>query len=172
MKKIITVLSLILIAQMAFSQPQYGHINYGTLLSVLPETKKADKDLAAYQTQLQNDLKSEVEKYKKRYLEINKQVQNGDLSPIQISKYEEEIKQKESQLKLQEIQISEKVANRRQELLAPILKRAKEAIAAVAKERGYVMVFDTSIFNAILSATEESDLMPYVLAKFGITYDK
>ena len=172
MKKNTTFLLLLLIAQLAYAQAQYGHINYGTLLSVLPETKQADKDLEAYQVQLQDDLKAAVEKYKKRYIEINTAIQNGDLSPVQVAKFEEEIKQTENKLKLQELQISDKVGKKRQELLAPILDRAKKAIEAVARERGYVMVFDTSIFNAILSATEESDLMPYVLAKFGITYDK
>lgn len=172
MKKITTAFLLLFSIQFAYAQVQYGHLNYGTLLSVLPETQQADKTLEAYQKDLEAALKVKVEDYKKKYSEVAQKVQDGLLSPGEIAKYEEEFKQTEDQLKFQEIQISEKVAKKRKELLDPIIERANAAINAVAKERGLLMIFDTSIFNAILAATDEADMMPYVLAKLGIDYNK
>ena len=172
MKKLSILLFILFIGQLSFSQTQYGHLNYGTLLSVMPETQKADITLETYQNQLQDDLQAKIDQYKARYLEINELLQNGTASPKQIALFEDELKKAESQLKFSEIQISEKVKTKRQELLQPIILRAQDAIQQVAKERGISMVFDTSIFNAILAATDESDLMPYVLAKLGIDYNK
>ena len=56
----------------------------------------------------------------------------------------------------------------RNEMLKPIVARAQTAIDEVAKENGYVMVFDTSIFGAIMYAKDTEDIMPLVKAKLGI----
>ena len=53
-------------------------------------------------------------------------------------------------------------------MLEPIVARAESAISEVAKENGYVMIFDTSVFNAVMYAQETEDIMPLVKKKLGI----
>ena len=57
---------------------------------------------------------------------------------------------------------------KRQELLGPIIKKAKDAVTTVAKEKGYQLVFDSSIFGTILFAEDTTDLLPMVKVHLGI----
>ena len=61
----------------------------------------------------------------------------------------------------------DKFASKKQELYAPILKKADDAVKAVAKENGYSYVFDTSA-GAVLYAWDSDDLMALVKKKLGL----
>ena len=67
-----------------------------------------------------------------------------------------------------EQEVMQKVAKKREDLLRPILDKVDAAVKAVGKENGYGMIFDTSLFNFILSADESEDVMPMVKKKLGI----
>ena len=56
---------------------------------------------------------------------------------------------------------------KRQELLAPILRRVDDAIREVGKENGFQFIFDESI-GAILFDGNAEDVMPLVKAKLGL----
>ena len=66
-----------------------------------------------------------------------------------------------------ERQIQADVAGKRDELLEPIVTSAQEAIAAVAKEKGLLLVFDTSVYGAIMYAADTEDIMESVKAKMA-----
>ena len=53
-------------------------------------------------------------------------------------------------------------------MLKPIIEKAQKAIEEYAKENGYVMVFDTSVFNAVLFVDEGDNLMDVIKAKLGL----
>ena len=42
-------------------------------------------------------------------------------------------------------------------------------VEQVAQENNFQLIFDTSMFNAVLFAAESEDVMPMVKAKLGIT---
>ena len=64
--------------------------------------------------------------------------------------------------------ITQQLNQAREELLVPIITDAEKAIADVAKANGYSMVFDTSMFNAVLFAAESVDIMNQVKERLGI----
>jgi outer membrane protein len=53
------------------------------------------------------------------------------------------------------------------ELSEPLIKRAKEAIEAVAKENGYTYIFNSSD-GLVLYATPSDDVIDLVLKKLGV----
>ena len=59
------------------------------------------------------------------------------------------------------------MAKKREELYKPILERVNAAMQAVAKENGYLLVFDTST-NVLLYADEALDVTNLVKAKLGL----
>ena len=61
----------------------------------------------------------------------------------------------------------QEVSAKRDELLKPILTKVYDAIKAVAKENGYMMIFDTST-GAALFALESEDITALVKKKLGI----
>ncbi|HNE30253.1 MAG TPA: OmpH family outer membrane protein, partial [Saprospiraceae bacterium] len=61
----------------------------------------------------------------------------------------------------------QKVAAKRDELLQPILDKIDAAVKAVAKENGYLMIFDTSS-GAMLFAADTEDVTELVKKKLGM----
>lgn len=56
---------------------------------------------------------------------------------------------------------------REQQLLTPIMDKAKKILKGVANEKGYTLVIDNSRDAVLVSATAD-DLMPDVKLKMGI----
>ena len=81
-------------------------------------------------------------------------------------------KQKELQDLNERIQTFQNTAqedwqNKENELLTPIINKAKKGIEDVAKENGYTYVFDTSV-GVLLYFEPSDDIMPLVKKKLGI----
>ena len=167
MKKL---LFLLLLSGITFSvsAQKYGHLNFGNLLSAMPETKVADETLKKFQQDLVAKGDTMAKKFQEKYVATSKDVQEGKLSPLQQQTREAELKKEQETIVAYEREISQKVQAKREELLTPIIDKAEKAIADLAKAEGYVMVFDTSVFNAILFAQETDDLMPKIRTNLGI----
>ncbi len=60
------------------------------------------------------------------------------------------------------------IQKKQQELLTPIIEKAKAAIDKVAKENGYMAIFETGSLAAFDEAAL-TDLAPQVRAELGIT---
>lgn len=147
---------------------KYGYINLGNLVASLPESKAADSELKAYQEQLVKKGEEMAKAFQAKVVAYQKSVADGGMAPIK-AKEEEAALQKEQQSILQyEQEVSQKLQTKRNELLKPIVDKATTAIKEVGKENGYAMIFDSSIFNAILYLEEKDDIMPLVKAKLGI----
>lgn len=147
---------------------KFGHVNVGNLLVLMPETKEADSKLKVFQDSLvaigqrmADSLQADIQAFAAEY-------RAGNLTPIAAQKKQEELEQRHQQVQQYEQQVLQWVSAKREELIAPILDKLQNAIDAVGKEHGYYMIFDTSIMNAILYASESDDVSALVLAKLGI----
>jgi outer membrane protein len=81
-----------------------------------------------------------------------------------------DVKRGELQKMLQELQnedqrIQQQLQQRQQELIAPINKKAFDAIQAVAKENGYSYVIEK---DALLVAPPGDDIIPLVAKKLNV----
>lgn len=168
MKKLAVLFFLAFTGLQAGIAQQYGHLNFGNLLSAMPETKEADADINAYSKQLIKQGEQKSAALQQEFSGVIQQIQNGELSPKQQQEVEARFQKKQQELRAFEAEVQQKVAQKREQLLTPLIQRVEAAIKEVAKERGIVMVFDTSIFNAILFAEDSNDIMSAVKGKLGI----
>ena len=168
MKKITLFLALLLTSVVTTQAQKYGHLNFGTLLSVMPETDAADKELETLQKGLVAKGEEMAKAFQAKYLKAVEEVQGGGLSPLQQQQKQEELQKEQAAIGKYEQEISQQLEAKRGELLKPIVEKARKAIDEVAKAGGYLMVFDSSVFNSILFAQPADDLMPAVKAKLGI----
>lgn len=168
MKKIMLFCAVLAVMSVKGVAQKYGHLNFGNLVSLLPETKIADDSLVAYQKQLVANGEAMAKDFESKYTKFAEQVQGGTVTPVQQQKMQEELQKLQNDILQYEDQISQMVAGKREELLKPIIAKAETAIKDVAKANGYVMIFDTSVFNSVLYAMETDDLMPLLTAKLGI----
>ncbi len=172
MKKLLVVLtSLFLVASTATAQ-KYGHLNFGNVLTLMPETKTADETLKKYQEELVAKGEEMAKKFQESYTKALAEVREGKLSPLQQQRLQSDLEKEQQAIADYEEDISEKIQTKREELLRPIVEKADKLIEEIAKANGYVLIFDTSAFNTILFAQDADDVMPLVKAKLGISDKK
>ncbi len=168
MKRIL-VAGFLMIAAAGMAAQKYGHLNFGNLIALMPETKAADEKLKSYQDSLVAKGQEMGKAFQEKYIAALKEVQAGTLSPMQQQKKQEELEKEQDALAQYEQEVGEKVQAKRAELLDPIVKKAELAIEEIAKANGYVMIFDTSVFNAILFVQEADDVLPLLKAKLKLS---
>ncbi len=145
---------------------EYGHLNFANLLSEMPGTAAAETELEAYNQQLVEQGEQMVTDLRARVEEVQAQVE--DLPPVRVEELRRELAAQRDEIAAFEQQIQVNLETKRQELLGPLIQEARAAINAVAEENGYVMIFDTSLFNTVLFAEDSDDVMDLVKAKLGI----
>lgn len=166
MKQFISSLFLLVFALTTGFSQEYGHVNFGNLLSAMPNTKSAETQLESYNQELIAAGEKMVKELQTEFRAV--QADQENIAPVKLREYEMKFQQRQQEIVQYEQQISVKLEQKRQELLGPLIKQARDAIDAVAKEKGLKMVFDSSLFNALLFTEESTDLLPAVRAKLGI----
>ena len=142
-----------------------GHINSTELMQIMPGRDTAQNTLQAEVAELETTLKAMQSEMEHRYNEYMEK-QNGWTDLIKQTKQREiqdmgariEEFQRNAQTQLQE---------RVQELLKPLIDRAKKAIEDVAKEEGFTYIFDAGT-GALLYYQDSEDIMPKVKKKLGL----
>lgn len=156
----------------AFQSPglaqKYGHLNLGNVVALMPETKLADTTLATYQGQLIEKGEAMAKAFEENYKKYVQDAQSGTVPPVQMQQKEEALQKERDAIIAYDREIQGLVQQKREELLKPIFDKVQLAIEAISKEAGYVMVFDSSVFNTLLFAGDQDDLMPLVMSKLGL----
>jgi outer membrane protein len=158
---------LIFCSSTIFSQ-KCAHLNFGSLIAQMPQTKQADLQLQDFQKILTDKREEMAAAWQKDAKQFMAEAQTGILSQKQQQAKEKKLEERRQEIITFEQEIEKKVQAKRQELLEPILKDVEQVIKEVAVENGYDAVLDTSIFNAVLYALDSKDLMPLVKKKLGI----
>lgn len=166
MKRFILSFFIVCFALTAGFSQEYGYVNFGNLLSLMPGTEAAQVQLDTLNNQLMAKGRKMITDLQTEYRDIESRV--DEYTPIQLREIEARLQKKQQEIAAFERQIPLDLDQRRQELLGPLIQQARDAIDAVAKEKGLNMVFDSSLFNALLFTEESSDLLPAVKAKLGI----
>jgi outer membrane protein len=150
---------------MAQKNVKLGHINSNDLMQIMPGRDSAQAVLQAEVTELENTLKSMQAEAEKRY---NDYVANqaGWTELIRQTK-QREIQDMAARIEEFQKNAQEQLQTREQELLKPIIDRAKKAIEDVAKEGGYTYIFDAGT-AALLYDEGGDDIMPLVKQKLGL----
>jgi outer membrane protein len=151
----------------AQTAPKYGHMNLGNLLEMLPDTKKANDDLKIYADKFGVMDDSITKAFQAKVTLFQEDYQAGKLTPIKAQEMEAALQKEQADIQKFEQDANQKVTAKREELLKPILDRVDQAIRTVAKENGYLMIFDTST-GAMLFANETDDVTALVKAKLGV----
>ena len=169
MKKMFWMAAFLLLGSMAVqAQEKYGHLNFGNVVALMPETSASDGKLQTYQDSLVQVGEQQIKNFEAKVQVYSAKVQNGELSPVEQEKQGQALQQEQAALQQLDLYIQQQMGARRDQLLAPIVKKVEDAIKAYAKENGYMMIFDTSSFNAVLYAQDTDDLFEPIKAKLGL----
>ena len=150
------------------SAQKIGHLNSGNLIMSIPEAQSAEKELATYRDQLIAALEKKGEALQMDALKLQQEYDSGALSQVKAQEKQAALLKRDQDLRQEEVEVGNKVAKKREELLKPILDKVDKALKELGKEEGYSMIFDSSIFNAVLYLEESDDVMPKIKAKLGL----
>lgn len=170
MKHLLFITALLLGSTSLFAQTdRYGHLNLGEVVSMMPETKAAEEALKTFRDSLVTEGEAMATAFQNDVRAYYTAVQEGTMAPIQQQEKEAKLQEEQQRIQAFEQQVlPQRVSAKRQELLSPVLAKVEQAIDEIAAEEGFVMIFDTSQFNAILFASASEDVMPLIKEKLGI----
>lgn len=169
MKKIIVIAIASLIGAAAFAQPKFAHVNFAELVQLMPEADQARATMAASSKEAQDTYQSMVEEFQKKYTDY----QQKAASLTGAIKESKERELTEIQQRIQEFQqnIQQELQEQQEKLMAPLYKKAQETVSKLAKEAGYVFVFDkTSILY--IDDAQSTDITPEARKILGIAEDR
>lgn len=151
----------------SFGQQKLGFMNSAALLSQMQEVKEADANLDVLQKQLQKKGQTMVEELQAKYQELGKKEKSGEIAPKALQDEAAKLKEEEGNISKFEQDMQKQIADKREQLLKPILDKVNAAIAEVSKEKGYSYIVDSSS-GFLLYADESFDITKFVKEKLGL----
>ncbi len=149
------------------SAQKIGYVNSVTLLQDIPEVKQANANLEALQTQLQKKGEGMVQEFQKKYTELQRKEQQGELSPKQLEEEGKKLSDEQAKIGQYEQEMQSQLAEKQKTLLQPILDDVSAKIAEVAKENGFTYIIDDSA-GLLLYKDESFDVTALVRKKLGL----
>lgn len=171
MKKILSI-AILLVAIIAstntYAQKQYkfGHIDSNQLLSIMPEREAAKVELEKYAQQLESTLTEMQTEFERKYQEYV--VSADSLSNLIRQTKESELSEMQQRIQQFNQTAQQDLAQKENELLQPIVQKAKDAISQVSEEGAYTYVFDIGTGVVLHFSNDSEDILPLVKAKLGI----
>lgn len=155
------LLLVLLLAAGGLQAQKFGYVNTVELIGLMPDAALADSALQAYQRDIQEQYNSYLQEYAVKSQEyfrikdsVSEFVAENKLADLQaLEKRIKEYEGKSNQL----------LQQKREELFAPVLRRAQDLIRQVAEDHGYRMIFDTA--NGSIAYAPEGDNVIGLLKK-------
>lgn len=166
MKELTFLFACMMFACAAFGQ-KFGYCNSSELLTQIPEVRAADSDLQAFQAQLTKRGQEMVKSLQDKANELERKRQQGLISPKDLEVQTTKLQEEQAAIEKYEQEVYEKLSQKREMLFKPILDRVNQVMSEVAKEEGYVFVFDTNS-QVLLYAEEVLNVTPSVMKKLGL----
>jgi len=167
--KIITVVAL-MIAFSSISNAQnalkIGYVDFNTLIAAMPGVDSVKIKLQKYQQTLTDQLDAMRAEAEDKFRDY--QSQSASMSDLIKQTKEKELQDLQSRIDGFTTKAQQDLQAKQQELLQPIVEKAKAAIKEVAKENKYTYVLN-SIEDVVLYSEPTDDLMALVKKKLGIT---
>lgn len=165
----ILLISIILLFSMnqVFAQKyKFGHIDSQKLLQQMPDKKTAEAELQKFASELEEQLELMQVELNKKYQDYL--TKRDSLSPLIRKAKEEELQDMQERVQNFQMSAQQEIQKKEQELLTPIIEKAKKAIEEVAAENGFTYIFDISLGVVLYKSDDSIDIMPLVKTKLGI----
>ena len=165
MKKILLLRLTFLISISSFSQNKFGYIDSQELLLLMPERKTADEEVQTFAKSLESQLQAMTAEYQQSVQEY----QANEATYTDLVKQDKvtEITGLEQRIQSFQQNAQQALQSKEQELLEPILQKARQAIEDVASEGDYTYIFDKSV-GSILYVKESENILDKVKKKLKL----
>lgn len=174
MKKFAILLAVALLSGSVHSFAQnlkFGHVNMGELVALMPERDSAVVKLEKYAKDLEETMQTMQTEFQKKYQEYTEK--SKDWLPAVLQAKEKELGEMQQRLQQFDQNARQEMSNMQQQLLAPVLQKANEAVEKIGKEQGFTYIFDISAGSLLyINENTSIDIMPIAKKALGIPADK
>jgi outer membrane protein len=169
MKKVFGLLlfaALILTAQDVAAQSfKTGHINRDDIIMAMPEYDTAMKAYNAYGQELTNALELMQVEYNNKLDQYVKE--SKTLTDLVKANKEQELSDMQNRISNFQQQAQTQLQDKQAALLNPIIEKVTAAITAVAKDGGFIYVYDVRTL-VYFDPAKSTDIAPLVKTKLGL----
>ena len=169
MKKVFGLLlfaALILTAQDVAAQSfKTGHINRDDIIMAMPEYDTAMKAYNAYGQELTNALELMQVEYNNKLDQYVKE--SKTLTDLVKANKEQELSDMQNRISNFQQQAQTQLQDKQAALLNPIIEKVSAAITAVAKDGGFIYVYDVRTL-VYFDPAKSTDIAPLVKTKLGL----
>lgn len=158
---------ILMLATYSIQAQKFGYLNSSQIILMHPDVKAADQKLTNYQNELVAVGEKMAKKLEQNYNAYVNEANLGTLSQVQMQEKEAALGQEQQAIRQYEVEIQQKMLQRREELYQPILDIIQKAVEEVGKENGYTMIFDSST-GGILHAADSENIFELVKAKLKL----
>ncbi len=169
MKKFIVIAAALLLGASAWAQPKFAHVNFAELVQLMPEADQARTTLQASSKEAQDTYQSMMEEFNSKYSQYEQKVSTW--TPAIKESKEKELTDIQQRIQQFQQSISQELQQQEQQLMAPIYQKAQETLNKLAKDGGYIYVFDRSSLLYI-DEKQSTDLTPAARKALGIAADR
>jgi outer membrane protein len=169
MKKLLKVAlvaaGMLFAGNFAQAQTKIGHVNFEQILSLMPESKTLSSQLDVYKKQFIDQLttmNTELQTKSQDY-----QTKKATMTDATRTAKETELQDLSKRFQDYQATAQQQVEAKGNELTKPLIDKARAAVTAVAKEKGYTYVLNTSQTDLIVSPPAD-DMLAAVKLKLGL----
>ena len=165
MKKITFLALLSFLTLTSIAQNKFGYIDSQELLLLMPERKTAEEEVQTFAKSLESQLQAMTAEYQQSVQEY----QANEATYTDLVKQDKvtEITGLEQRIQSFQQNAQQALQSKEQELLEPILQKARQAIEDVASEGDYTYIFDKSV-GSILYVKESENILDKVKKKLKL----
>ena len=166
--KIFAIFSFIFIfatASQSQTVQKIGFIDFNGLVAAMPGVDSVKIKLQTYQKTLSDQLDAMRAEFENKYLEF--QQGSSGMSDLIKQTKEKELSDLQGRIDAFQQKAQTDLQAKQQELLQPIVTKAKAAIKEVAKENKYTFIVN-AIEDILLYSEPVDDILPLVKKKLGI----
>ncbi|MCX6251435.1 MAG: OmpH family outer membrane protein [Bacteroidetes bacterium] len=171
MRNIVKTLAVVIIlvglssVSNAQSAQKIGYVDFNTLIAAMPGVDSVKIKLQVYQKTLSDQLDAMQAEFENKYLDY--QNQSASMTDLIKQTKEKELQDLQSRIDGFKSKAQQDLQAKQQELLKPIIDKAKAAVREVAKENKFSYILN-SIEDVVLYTEPADDVMPLVKKKLGI----
>ena len=161
----VLVLAVFMLSANVQAQEKFAHVSMDELLRQMPERQEAEEELEEYTRYLEQQFTSMQNELETKYQEY---LDNAD-EYSQLIRQSKERELNELQQRIQQFQetAQQDLMEKEEELLRPVVNKARNAVQTVAEENGYTYVFDSG-GGSLLYSDPGDNIMPLVKEELGL----
>jgi len=156
---------LLFVGNFAKAQTKIGYINTNALMDLLPEMKTLRTQMEAYQKTFSDQLATMSSEYQTKGQKY--EASQATMTDAARTAAQSELQDMQQRITTYHDNAQKQIEAKSNELLKPLTDKVRSAITAVAAEKGYAYVLDSSQIELIVSPAGDDLLVP-VKAKLGI----